>query len=509
MKKPASPVKILKDRAQLLHARGQTGEAVMIWRNILLARPDDVDVLLAMGRALFEAGRIAEAEASLRVAVERAPQRPEIWIALSQCLQSWGSWQEAEDCLHNATARAPDRWEAHQALGALKLAQGSIMEAMAAFQAALDRNSDFAPARIGLGRGWWLRGQAEEAIRHFKEAAESAPKMPETQLQLGLALLSQGKGAEGWRALEGRMNAQTQLNDPPIQLDPKIKTLPLWNGQPLTHETLLVTHEGGLCEALQFSRLLNRIPAERVIYHCPASLKALLQGSHSKAEFVSDHETAPAADRRVPLLSLPHLLNLDRPDDQKPYLRADPTLLSPWRSRLEGGVKIGIAWKGGSRPFDAGERYVPLEAFRPLNELEGVSLVSLQKGDGRQEMDAVPFPVHDFDSEMDEEQDAFLDSAAMIQAMPLVIAVDGAIAHLAGALGRPVWCLLPPDLPEWRWQAEGRDTPWYPTMDLFRCPDSGNWENLMQELATRLRRMMAGEDPDTPALPLDLPENGK
>ena len=496
MTKSQTPLRQLKEKARLLQANGQLRDAISHWRNILLARPDDVDALYSMGRALLTLGRLAEAEASLRVAVERAPQRAEIWITLSRIQRLWGNEEAAEESLHNAIARQSDHPHAHQALGELKLRQGRVMEAMAAFQTALTLEEGFPPALIGMGKGWWLRGQAEEAERHLREAVKSAPKYSESHLQLALLLLSTGKGAEGWRELEWRQGAQTQLTEAAPIPDPKINKLPLWDGHALESQILLVTHEGGLCEALQFFRLLNQIPAQHVIYRCPAALKSLLQGSHGKVTLSPDDTPPPVADLQVPLLSLPHLLNMDKPKTAKPYLRADPTELSPWRKKLGDGVRIGICWKGGNRPFDNGVRHVPLAYFQPLADLDGVTLVSLQKGDGRQEMDEVPFPIHDYESELDEGMQAFLDSAALISALTLVISVDGAIAHLAGALGRPVWTLLPAGPAEWRWQAEGRETPWYPTMDLF-APDSGEgWEDLMAGLAHRLNRMMAGDDPD-------------
>jgi len=496
MSKKASQLSKLKSQARHLHAQGRSPEAILIWRNILLARPDDVDSLYAMGRTLLEIGRLAEAEASLRVAVERAAHRAEIWITLAKALTQWGDVEEAENCLHNAIARAPDQPHPHQALGEMKLKAGDIMQAMAAFQAALDRDQGFSPAQTGMGKGWWLRGQRDEAIRHFREAVKSSPRYADGHLQLSLALLAQGKGAEGWHEFEWRRHLGGKPYGSLPDLDPVTAALPEWDGHALAGQTLIITHEGGLCEALQFGRLLDLVQGGRVIYLCPAPLRALLQGAHWKADLVADNEPAPKADLRASLLSLPNLLNLDEPPEQVPYLRPDPTLLAPWRARLGDSVRIGICWRGGSRPFDAGDRHIPLEAFKPLADLEGVSLVSLQKGDGRQEMDEVPFPIHDFDSEMDDGEHAFLDSAAMIQAMTMVVSVDGAIAHLAGALGRPVWTVLPHGSPEWRWQTMERETPWYPTMDLFRCPQPGDWSGVMATLAQRLKRMMLGEDPD-------------
>lgn len=480
-------VKLTK-AAQSRQAAGRLDDAIMIWRTILLAQPDHVPTLYALGKTLFEQGRIAEAEATFRVAVERAPQQPALWRILAKVLMHWENWEEAENCLHNALARAPEDVDTLLSLGQLKLKSGAVMEAMAGFQTVLDQDSANKEALLGMGEGRWKQGQWQEAVRCFQQAAMLHRSDPAVQFRLARAQLSLGQWQDSWDYFEAR----TKLDKPDWG------RIPTWQGEAIDDKTLLVNHEGGLSDALQFGRLAERVPAQQVIYRCPASISRLLKGSHWSVEIASDRDPKPRADVQTSLLSLPALLKLSPPDlpGRFPYLRADPTELSHWRSRLGDGVRIGISWQGGSRLFGEGTRQIPLTAFEPLCGLPRIRLFSLQKGEGREQLQQLGLPIEDLDPDLDEGRDAFLDTAAAINCLTMVISVDNAIAHLAAALGKPVWCCLPHGLPEWRWQASGRDTPWYPTMDLFHCPNPGDWRGLMRELARRLQTMMGGFDPD-------------
>lgn len=478
----------LTKAAQKRQAAGRLDDAILIWRTILLAQPDHVPTLSALGATLFDQGRIAEAEATYRVAVERAPQQPELWRALARILRHWENLDEAENCLHNALARAPDDHESLIAMGQLKLRQGAVMEAMAQFQSVLDRNAADKDALLGMGEGRWQQGQWQEATRCFQRAALVHKNDPVIRFRLARAQLSLGHWQDSWAYFEAR----TKLTKPDWD------RVPVWQGEPIADSTVVINHEGGLSDALQFGRLAERVPAMRVIYRCPAEIHRLLKGSHWTIDIIPDSDRMPEADFQVSLLSLPHLtgLTIDDLPGRVPYLRADPTELSKWRRRLGDGVRIGISWQGGSRFHGDGKREIPLTAFQPFCDLPRVQLYSLQKGEGREQLAQSGLPVEDLDQELDEGPDAFLDTAAAITELTMVITVDNTIAHLAGALGKPVWCCLPHGLPEWRWQASGRDTPWYPTMDLFHCEQPGDWQGLMKTLARRLQTMMGGFDPD-------------
>ncbi|MDX1739577.1 MAG: glycosyltransferase family 9 protein, partial [Alphaproteobacteria bacterium] len=160
------------------------------------------------------------------------------------------------------------------------------------------------------------------------------------------------------------------------------------------------------------------------------------------------------------------------------------------------GIKIAISWHGGETAFDKRQRAVPLSAFEPLSKLKDISLVSVQKGEGTQQLEQVSFPVQEFTLDLDEGESAFLDTAAIIDQSALVVTVDNSVAHLAAALGRPVWMILPEGQPDWRWGADGRDSLWYPTLEIFTKEPNESYDDLLTRLARRLEMMQSGVDPD-------------
>jgi len=248
-----------------------------------------------------------------------------------------------------------------------------------------------------------------------------------------------------------------------------------------------------MSEAIQFARLIKEIKSGETIFECPPAMRQLFAGSRIANEVMEQGRIIPEADLWIPLLSLPMILSMsaDKVGSTPPYLRADPSRLAPWRKRLGDGISIGIAWQGSAPVHEGRLRSVPLQAFAPLANLPDVTLVSLQKGAGRSEIADCGFPVLDMTDEIDEGEGAFLDTAAIMQSLSLVITVDSAIAHLAGALSRPVRVLVP-DLMDWRWASNGAiEGPWYPTMEL--CPKNDmDWLDVMARCADDLRPIFSG-----------------
>ncbi|WP_420548237.1 tetratricopeptide repeat protein [Curvivirga sp.] len=482
-------------QAFLLDRQGNGSMAVMLWRKILLAHPDHVPSIYYMADVLFRLGRLSEAEAALRVALERASGEAHIWVLLGKVLTDWGegSLQEAEECFHNAIARNPDSPEGQIGLGEFYLSQQRVMEAMAAFQMAADKAPDNPKALRGLGEGWWQRGQMEEALRCFREAHEKAPDNKMVELRFATALLSTGNYLEGWTKFEARLKERRAL---------PITDLPIWDGTDLRNRGLIVICEGGYAETVQFCRvagLVNLVfPEAKVTLVVADEMKPLLRTMRWSVTVIGESERWQEAAAWVPLLSIPAILKMDKTEipNRVPYLRPDPTALAPWRERMGEGIKIAVAWHGNEPAFDDRERKIPLDTFEAIQKLDDVSLISVQKGEGHQDIDKVPFPIWDFNEDLDEAGGAFIDTLAILECCALVITVDSVIAHLAGALGKPVWVPLPAGQPDWRWAAEGRDTAWYPTMELFPADPHESWADLMTRLARRLEMMQKGLDPD-------------
>jgi hypothetical protein len=251
-------------------------------------------------------------------------------------------------------------------------------------------------------------------------------------------------------------------------------------------------------DTLQFLRYvpLAHRRGGRVILLCQPPLVRLLARTRGIERLLAHGDPLPAFDVHVPLLCLPGLFGttLERVPVDVPYLEAEPPLVEAWRHRLGSypGFKVGIAWQGNPRFRQDRFRSIPLAQFAPLARVPGVHLLSLQKGVGREQLPALHgrFPVTDLGSELDETTGAFLDTAAVMKNLDLVVTSDTSIAHLAGALGVPVWVALQ-DVPDRRWLLDREDSPWYPTMRLFRQTRSGRWEDVFDRIAEALRRRMA------------------
>jgi hypothetical protein len=270
-------------------------------------------------------------------------------------------------------------------------------------------------------------------------------------------------------------------------LTPRHFRQPMWNGESLGGKTILLYAEQGLGDTIQFVRYASIVKQHggTVVVECQKPLVGLLEGCPGVDQLVAQGDDLPAFDVQAPLLSVPGILgtSVETIPARAPYLFAKAARVEPWRERLIDGFKIGIAWQGN--PAFRGDpfRSIPLRCFAPLAEIPGVCLVSLQKGAGTEQLAEVRdlFPVIELGSRLDD----FLDTAAVMGHLDLVITSDTAPAHLAGALGVPVWVALS-FAPDWRWLLDRCDSPWYPTMRLFRQRELGNWDGVFQEIKEAL-----------------------
>lgn len=493
-----SPLERLFNKAIEHQARGAYEKAVTAWRSILLNQPDYLPALNNLGIALRHLGRVAESEAVLRTGIERHPTSPDLHISLGQTLQSWGLDDAAVEALQTAIALNPGKLAAHYDLGVIYLERGDTAAAESCFQTAMVLDSSHAPALAALADIRKSSGDLESAIDLYARAHASAPDNASIETRLGIALLTAGDREAGLPHYDARWKTGLlSVSDP---------GLPLWEGGPLSGRRLLVRSEQGLSMTLQFVRLLKLIQDSeetecRIILECQPELAEILTGTRWLENVVPAGAALPTADVWAPMGSLLRLLgsrllgeNLSALSSAVPYLRPDPSALAPWRQKLpKDGLAIGIAWSGGVPLLQTSRNAAPLRSFAPLASLPGVTLVSLQKGEGRREIANCGFPVLDLDAELDAFGGAFVDSAALISSLPLVISVDSPIAHLAGALGKSVWTALSP-APDWVWGKDGEDTPWYPTMTLFRRARGNDWIDVFSSMAAHLEQMRAMVD---------------
>ncbi|HEY4115096.1 MAG TPA: tetratricopeptide repeat protein [Rhizomicrobium sp.] len=364
---------------------------------------------------------------------------------------------------------------------------GRYEEAVANYRRALSLAPDDPNTLNNMGRTLDRLGQFDEAEALLRRALElTGGKNDNAHLNLAFSLLTRGRWAEGWPHYEARLKVYAVMPEMPY---------PLWDGKALSDTILLLRAEQGLGDAIQFSRFAMLMGAAApVVLQVPASLVPLMKSLANVHGVIGADQVIKSEKRIVwlPLLSVPGKTGITPECLPAPrsYLSAEPSRVERWREWLpRAGFRIGINWQGSAvGDIDRG-RSVPLALFEPLAGLPDVRLVSLQKGFGTEQIAEAPFrdrllvPPEDFDT-----AGAFLDTAALMMSLDLIITTDTAVAHLAGALGRPTFLLLK-HIPDWRWLLDREDTPWYPTMRLFRQRRRGDWHQVFERLTAAVAEL--------------------
>ena len=441
------------------------------------------DALAQAGVALHQKGDLEGAEAKYRAALEQDAAHAVALHYLGVIRYQRGRHDEALPLLQRAVERVPGEPEFHNNLGLVLAATDRNDEAIAAYRAALAIKPDHVGAWNNLGLALQAENRVAEAIAAFREAVARAPQFAQSHWNLSLALLLDGQYAEGWREYEARLAVRE------LQRNDRVAAAPRWDGVVRPGMTLLLTSEQGLGDALQFIRYAADAAARgiRVLVQAEAPLKSLLGTAPGVGGSFGPDDALPAVDAQLPLLSLPGVLGIepDRNPARHPYIAADPARRARAAAALRRSgqrLAVGIAWAGNPAHRNDRRRSLPLAALSPLLALPGIDWRSLQKGAPAQEIAALPaaqalVPLPDDAS--------FDDTAALVAELDLVITVDTSVAHLAGALGRPVWILLP-FAPDWRWRLGTEDSHWYPTARLFRQSRPGDWVGVVERLVKHL-----------------------
>jgi len=360
---------------------------------------------------------------------------------------------------------------------------GKPEESLESCLKALTLKPQFLGALHNLGSALQAQGELEEAAECFQKALRLDPNHAKTHLNQASLMLVQGDFERGWEEYEWRWKTG--------QLPKREFREPRWMGEPLSGRTILLHAEQGLGDTLQFIRyaaLVKRLGA-RVVVECQKPLVKLLSRSQGIDQLAAQGDDVPHFDVHAPLLSLPRILRttVNSIPADVPYLFADPGLVDDWRERLkeQSGLRIGMNWHGRAGDGMFRRRDIPIECLAPIAQMPGARLVSLQKGDGRKELAGAGFPIFDPGDDVDTVHGPFMDTAAIIMNLDLVITSDTSVPHLAGALGVPVWVALP-FVPDWRWLLNRQDSPWYPTMRLFRQKARGDWTTVFEEIHSAL-----------------------
>ncbi|MGE0759444.1 MAG: tetratricopeptide repeat protein, partial [Pirellulaceae bacterium] len=386
--------------------------------------------------------------------------------------------------------RAPESAEAHANLGnALRLAHRND-EALLSLQRALQICPDHPLALLNLGVVLAHQRRVEEATDCFRAAIRRKPEFATAHHNLGIQLLLQGNWEEGWKEYAWRWRCS--------EFAPRIFRQPLWNGQPLPGGTILLHTEQGMGDTILFIRYaaLVKQRVDRVIVQCPACMIPLLSHCAGIDQLVPEDGELPPFDVYAPLLNVPGLVGSvpgNVPADV-PYLFADCDRVAWYRDRLmaENAFKVGIVWRGNPNYITDAQRSARLQDFEPVARVPGVRLFCLQKDATAEEWQVMRgrVPLADPGAPAPVAAGAFVNTAAAMQQMDLIISIDSAPAHLAGALARPVWVALA-YAADWRWLRDREDTVWYPTMRLFRQHRPGDWGGVFSRMADQLPAQMA------------------
>ncbi|HET6248507.1 MAG TPA: tetratricopeptide repeat protein [Tepidisphaeraceae bacterium] len=472
---------------------GHIGDAIGLLDRSLQMRPDFSETLNALGLALRDARQLDRAIAAHRRATEVKPLDAAGFTHLGLALRDMGLMGEAEHACRHAIALDPENPLPWNNLGTVCMRAGKYEEAEGALKEALRRRPEYVKALNNLGTTQLSVGRAAAAVATYDRALQIAPNYAEVHWHRSIALLTLGDWERGWAEYEWRWNCAE------YQKLRHVLPQPLWDGSNPAGKTILLTPEQGLGDSIQFVRyvaLLARRGA-RVWVACQPELVGLFANLAGADRVIDVNALAggelgeSAWDWHLPLLSLP-LRFATRPEtvpSARAYLFADAGKAGKWRQRLQVSAsagtnvkRVGLVWAGRAIPDPL--RTCGLAALAPLAEVMGVRFISVQVGDAAAEANNPPAGMR-IDNFSDALSD-FTETAGLIANLDMIITIDSAVAHLAGALGCPSWTLLR-DVADWRWLERRQDTPWYPTMRLFRQERRGDWASVAARVAGELR----------------------
>lgn len=488
---------------------GQLDQAEMLCNQVLHSNRRHPDALHVMGLIFHRMGKTQEAITLISKAIKHNPLIAVYYYNLGFILTASGEHAKAIKAYRESIALKPDYAEAINNLGLILYDQDMIEESIVFFQQAIQSKPDFTNAYYNLGMAYQAQGNPQAAIAAYDEVLKIYPDSVETRFNRSLSLLLTENYEDGWVEYEQRFR---NLNDPIKKWNDK--DAHRWDGTSFSGKRLLVLDEQGIGDTLQFIRYLPMVKelGGTVIFETIQPLIRLLlnfQGIDELLDRSSTERSTLAFDLFIPLMSLPGIFNttLKTIPARVPYIFPDTKKTQYWRRRLKKGeTKVGIVWAGKSstdyqqfgnsglehvelgwagQPASnfASSRLTRLEYFGQLSKIEGVQLFGLQKGDAAIQAKKLS-DVFEVDN-LGQEFSDFSDTAAAIGKLDLVISVDTSVAHLAGAMGKPVWMLIPL-VPDWRWLREREDSPWYPSMRLFRQTKKNEWDDVFERVAEEL-----------------------
>jgi tetratricopeptide (TPR) repeat protein len=485
-------VEALHNRGAVLMELRRYDEALASFDRCLALRPDFVEAQASRAAILNSLRRHDEALAAADLALVARPDYSEALNARGNALRHLDQVEGAIAAYDRAIVLNPSYAEAHSNRGNALRDLGRFDEALASYDAAIAARPDFAEGHDNRGVVLEDMQRYDDALASYDRALALNPDYAEAHANKSVVKLRLGDFAAGWPLYEWRWQSRN------FAMPREDYRQPLWQGEAFKPgQTILLHAEQGLGDTLQFCRYAPMVAARgaKVVLEVPRILARLIGTLPGGATIITHADPKPVTDFHCPLLSLPGIFGTlaDTVPANTPYLAAEPDRIVTWRDRVPSGdFRIGIHWQGNPNGKVDRGRSAPLAEFAPLARIAGVRLVSLQKYHGLDQLDSLPLgmEVATLGDDFDAGPDAFLDSAAALMNLDLLVSTDTAIVHLAGALNRPVWVPLQ-KAAHWIWALDRGDSPWYPSMRLFRQSVPGQWRDVFERIAseiTRLRR---------------------
>lgn len=489
---------VLSQINQLEEAAHHLQEAVRL-------RPDFADAHCDLGLIWVKQKKWAEAVEPFQQFIRLRPDRAEGYAHLGAVLRELGRLEESADRLHQAIRLAPEDANLRSSLGLTLQQLGHLAEAEEHLRIALRLAPDHPDAHNNLAITLAQMGRFPAAIEHYDRAIELHPEQPIYRRNRALAYLTVGDFLKGWSDYEYRWQCPGF-----VERQRRYPAAP-WRGEPLQGKSILLFWEQGLGDTIQWARygpIVKSLGASKVILEVQPPLVRLLSRMEGVDRVVSAGDQVELFDYQAPLGSVPGILQTTPASIPAPipYLSAEPERIAFWRSQIASlpDFKIGIAWQGNPKQGGDRLRSIPLIHFTSIARIPGVRLFSLQKEYGVDQLRELSesVPIVDLGRRLDLSGGAFLDTAAVMKCLDLVVTCDTSIAHLAGALGVPVWVALSAAA-DWRWLLDREDTPWYPTMRLFRQTRLKRWDDVFDRIVSEIRKLREASA-RAHAIPIDV-----
>ncbi len=480
----------LNNRGVVLQGLRRPDEAIASLNQALAIKPDYAEAFSNRGNLLQELGRLDEALASYDRALAINPNYAEVHYNRGSTLQGLKRLDEALSSYYRALTIRPQFAEAHLHRGNALEELKRLDEALAAYDRALAIKPNYPEALYNRGHALHDLRQLDKALASYDRALALKPDDAEVFFNRGLTRLLSGHFQAGWADYEWRWQTKDFLGRRP-DLD-----APHWRGEDIAGRSILVFTEQGIGDLVQFARFLPLLAGRgaKVTFRAPANMIRLLRPLGTQIELAGLMRHGGSYDFQCALMSLPRWFGTDLNSipAEIPYLEPEAGLAARWKRRIgDQGFKIGIAWQGNpTGKIDQGRSY-PLSELVPLARVPGVRLISLQKYHGLDQLSGLPsdVTVETLGNDFDSGEDALIDTAAVMSHLDLIITMDTSIAHLAGALGRRTWVALK-YVPDWRWLLERNDSPWYPSLRLFRQQTDGDWKGVFSRMESELHRCL-------------------